>query len=361
MKKTLVALAVAAFAATSANAVVVYNQDGTKVEVEGSVRLILEKASSKKVKANGTETGESKRADLKNDGSRLWVKASQDLGEGFSAIGGLELRFDGDSHKDNDSNSSFGNPTTRQLFAGFKNEDVGTLTFGRQETTLDAVQLSDFTYTYGGNNNLTDFGFKSVKFKSTEWEGFSFGADYIFGDSAKDKAAPNYKNGYGLSAFYSTELADDVALNLSAGLGQDRFDAVDTNNAETKKTNWRTAAQLVAGPAAFGIEYGQGSAKVKNVTDAKGKVLLVSAKYQVLEPATVYAQYQRVQVKEVDVAPVAKVTENKYIVGADYKFNKHVVTFVEYQHARTSSNNVPNKDDFKGRDNALALGLRVFF
>lgn len=357
MKKTLVALAVAAFAATSANAVVVYNQDGTKVEVEGSVRLILEKASSK-VKTNGTETGESKRADLKNDGSRLWVKASQDLGEGFSAIGGLELRFNGDSYDDNTSNSSFGNPTTRQLFAGFKNEDVGTLTFGRQETTLDAVQLSDFTYTYGGNNNLTDFGFKSVKFKSTEWEGFSFGADYIFGDSAKDKKAANYKNGYGLSAFYSTELADDVALNLSAGLGQDRFDAIGTNNAETKVTNWRTAAQLVAGPAAFGIEYGQGSAKVQNVTDTKAKVLLVSAKYQVLEPATVYAQYQRVQVKDVDAAPVAtKVTENKYIVGADYKFNKHVVTFVEYKHARTST----NVADVKGRDNALALGLRVFF
>ena len=33
MKKTLVALAVAAVAATSANAAVVYNQDGTKVEV----------------------------------------------------------------------------------------------------------------------------------------------------------------------------------------------------------------------------------------------------------------------------------------------------------------------------------------
>lgn len=357
MKKTLVALAVAAFAATSANAVVVYNQDGTKVEVEGSVRLILEKASSK-VKANGTEIGgESKRADLKDDGSRLWVKASQDLGEGFSAIGGLELRFNGDSHKDNTSNSSFGNPTTRQLFAGFKNEDVGTLTFGRQETTLDAVQLSDFTYTYGGNNNLTDFGFKSVKFKSTEWEGFSFGADYIFGDSAKDKAEANYKNGYGLSAFYSTELADDVALNLSAGLGQDRFDAIGTNNAEAKKTNWRTAAQLVAGPAAFGIEYGQGSNKIENVTVTKDKTLLVSAKYQVLEPTTVYAQYQRKQVKAVTATPVVKATENTYIVGADYKFNKHVVTFVEYKHARTST----NVADVKGRDNALALGLRVFF
>ena len=39
MKKTLVALAVAAVAATSANAAVVYNQDGTKVDVGGQVRF----------------------------------------------------------------------------------------------------------------------------------------------------------------------------------------------------------------------------------------------------------------------------------------------------------------------------------
>lgn len=43
MKKTIVALAVAAVAATSANAATVYNQDGTKVDVNGSVRLILKK------------------------------------------------------------------------------------------------------------------------------------------------------------------------------------------------------------------------------------------------------------------------------------------------------------------------------
>lgn len=43
MKKTIVALAVAAVAATSANAATVYNQDGTKVDVNGSVRLLLKK------------------------------------------------------------------------------------------------------------------------------------------------------------------------------------------------------------------------------------------------------------------------------------------------------------------------------
>ncbi|EJS91330.1 hypothetical protein AAUPMC_04354, partial [Pasteurella multocida subsp. multocida str. Anand1_cattle] len=48
MKKTIVALAVAAVAATSANAATVYNQDGTKVDVNGSVRLILKKEKNER-------------------------------------------------------------------------------------------------------------------------------------------------------------------------------------------------------------------------------------------------------------------------------------------------------------------------
>lgn len=44
MKKTLAALIVSAFAASAANAAVVYDNEGTKVELNGSLRLIMEKA-----------------------------------------------------------------------------------------------------------------------------------------------------------------------------------------------------------------------------------------------------------------------------------------------------------------------------
>ena len=48
MKKTLVALSVAAFAA-SANAVTVLDAEGTKVDFEGSLRVIMEKAVKKQL------------------------------------------------------------------------------------------------------------------------------------------------------------------------------------------------------------------------------------------------------------------------------------------------------------------------
>ena len=56
MKKTLAALIVTAFAASAANAAVVYDNEGTKVELNGSLRLILEKADAKKYDAVGNST-----------------------------------------------------------------------------------------------------------------------------------------------------------------------------------------------------------------------------------------------------------------------------------------------------------------
>ena len=45
MKKTLAALIIGAFAASAANAAVVYDNEGTKVEIGGSIRVQLEKTN----------------------------------------------------------------------------------------------------------------------------------------------------------------------------------------------------------------------------------------------------------------------------------------------------------------------------
>ena len=56
MKKTLVALSVAAFAASSAQAVTVLDTDQTKVDFFGSVRVIAEKANTKKTDVPAVST-----------------------------------------------------------------------------------------------------------------------------------------------------------------------------------------------------------------------------------------------------------------------------------------------------------------
>ena len=89
MKKTVIALAIAAFAATgAANAATVYNQDGTKVELGGSARIFLGKL------------GKDQRGDLVNDGSRIKINATHTLDNGLSAFVGYETRFK-DKQKEN--------------------------------------------------------------------------------------------------------------------------------------------------------------------------------------------------------------------------------------------------------------------
>ena len=129
MKKTVIALAIAAFAATgAANAATVYNQDGTKVELGGSARIFLGKL------------GKDQRGDLVNDGSRIKINATHTLDNGLSAFVGYETRFNGSQkEKQSGSNTGFGNITTNKLFVGFGFENVGKLSFGRQATTADDV------------------------------------------------------------------------------------------------------------------------------------------------------------------------------------------------------------------------------
>ena len=100
MKKTLVALSVAAFAASSAQAVTVLDTDQTKVDFFGSVRVIAEKANTKKTDVATNTSKKTKGSALRNAGSRFGVKVQHNLGEDFYALGRLEFRIDKTESRD---------------------------------------------------------------------------------------------------------------------------------------------------------------------------------------------------------------------------------------------------------------------
>lgn len=179
MKKTLIAFAVTAMAATSANAAVIYKNEGTKVDLDGRGALEI-------VNVKG------KRTDLVDRGSRVRVRAYQELGGGFTALSAVELRFT--------TNGTVGDGVKAQrLFVGFSHEDVGSLTFGRQLTLGDHIPKANYSYELGGNV-LHDSAPKAVHFMSNKFSGFRFATDYYFGEADKSKAANG--QGYGVGAFY---------------------------------------------------------------------------------------------------------------------------------------------------------------
>lgn len=351
MKKTLVALAVAAIA-TSASAATVYNNDGTQVDVGGRFDVVLGKF------------GDKERTDLRNNESRVEFKAQHDLGEGFKAIGYARLRFDNGDVFTEQTTNSFTDPKTNKLWLALEKDEIGRVSFGKQNTSGDDVQINDSAYFLGGNNNLFTGGdkvvsFRSANFQLAEGQTFGFGADYAFGEAKKDSESKGLKNAYGASVFYGADFSG-LALNLNAGYTVKNNDnGDDTNNATGKKEKaWRVASQLGYADAKFGVEYGQ--TRYKNADENLGKTrnVLVAAEYQVLPESKVFVQWQR-NSEKADGAKVGKL-ETVYLVGADYKLTKNVVTYVQYARANEKVG-VDGAAPEKSNENRYGAGFRVYF
>ncbi|HII3684868.1 TPA: porin [Pasteurella multocida] len=339
MKKTIVALAVAAVAATSANAATVYNQDGTKVDVNGSVRLILKKEKNE-------------RGDLVDNGSRVSFKASHDLGEGLSALAYTELRFSknvtvkvkdpqGKVVREYDVEKLGNNVHVKRLYAGFAYEGLGTLTFGNQLTIGDDVGVSDYTYFLGGINNLLSSGEKAINFKSAEFNGFTFGGAYVFSADA-DKQAPRDGRGFVVAGLYNRKMGD-VGFALEAGYSQKYVTVAKQEKA------FMVGTELSYAGLALGVDYAQ--SKVTNV-EGKKRALEVGLNYDINDKAKVYTDL--IWAKE---GPKGATTRDRAIIlGAGYKLHKQVETFVEGGWCREKdANGVTTKD------NKVGVGLRVHF
>ncbi|OBX10771.1 porin [Gallibacterium genomosp. 3] len=358
MKKTLVAVAVAALAATSANAAVVYNQDGTKVELGGQLRLALAK-----------DKGE--RVDLKYGSSRLITNVTHDLGDGFSALANVDLRFnDAGSEYDPDNSDFGGDVYAYNLYAGFAKEGVGALTFGRQDTNLDALGISDYTYDLGDVKQTHNHDTKTAKFSSAEWNGFSFGLDYFFGNAKKDYTATSTEQngkGWGGALFYTAEVANDTTLTLNGGFSKvkhfDRTALVPDFN----ENAFVVGSELASGPFALAVDYSENKASgaedatldefgtgTVTINPNKLRALEVGVKYNYLENAKVYGEYQ--YFKATPRSGDDKVTMNGFILGTDYWLTKNVVTYVE-----GGTFQYKDQDNNKDRDNKVRLGLRVYF
>ncbi|ARB74641.1 porin [Pasteurella multocida] len=353
MKKTIVALAVAAVAATSANAATVYNQDGTKVDVNGSLRLILKKEKNE-------------RGDLVDNGSRVSFKASHDLGEGLSALAYTELRFSknvpvqvkdqqGEVVREYEVEKLGNNVHVKRLYAGFAYEGLGTLTFGNQLTIGDDVGLSDYTYFNSGINNLLSSGEKAINFKSAEFNGFTFGGAYVFSADA-DKQALRDGRGFVVAGLYNRKMGD-VGFAFEAGYSQKYVKQEVEQNPpaaqkvfkDEKEKAFMVGAELSYAGLALGVDYAQ--SKVTNV-DGKKRALEVGLNYDLNDRAKVYTDF--IWEKE---GPKGDVTRNRTVaVGFGYKLHKQVETFVEAAWGREK-----DSDGVTTKNNVVGTGLRVHF
>ena len=347
MKKTLAALIVSAVAASAANAAVVYDNEGTKVELNGSLRLILEKADAKKYDAAGNSTKTANSA-LRNAGSRFGITVKHNLDNDFYALGRLEFRFD-----DTESRDQFGSLYAKRAYVGLGSKATGDITFGRQLTIADDLsQAVDYEYGFIPKGDyIRTSGTGVVRYDYKGIEGLQLSANYNFGQRHNDKGAAlktGLKNAYGLGALYT---AGDLDVRFAYG----------HTNLETNATYKHRVDGFLA---SLGYKFGDftltgdfGYAHVKN-DDAKTNKFYVSPgfAYQATPMSKVYGNYLYERVKgESD-----KEKTHGFLLGADYKLHKQVVLFVEGKYV-TTKEYVADTYDGKTKDRAIGVGMRVFF
>ena len=347
MKKTLAALIVSAFAASAANAAVVYDNEGTKVELNGSLRLIMEKADKKEYDRAGKSTKKTNSA-LRNAGSRFGITVKHNLDNDFYALGRLEFRFD-----DTDSRDKFGRLYAKRAYVGLGSKATGDITFGRQLTIADDLSQA-VDYEYGlipKEEYIPTAGTGVIRYDYKGIEGLQLSANYNFGQTNNEKGKPlnpGIKNAYAVGALYT---AGDLDARLAYG-----------------HTNFETGAsyahRLDGVLASLGYKFGDftltgdfayGHEKFDDEKTNKFYVAPGFA-YQVLPASKVYGNYLYERVKGENT----KDKTHGFLLGADYKLHKQVVLFVEGKYV-TTKEYVNDTYDGKTKDRAIGVGMRVFF
>ena len=347
MKKTLAALIVSAFAASAANAAVVYDNEGTKVELGGSLRLIMEKADKKEYDRANHSTKKANSA-LRNAGSRFGVKVKHNLDNDFYALGNLELRFD-----DTTSRDKFGGAYAKRAYVGLGSKATGDITFGRQLTIADDLsQANDYEYGFIPKGDyIPTSGTGVVRYDYKGIEGLQLSANYNFGQKNDEKGKaldPAIKNAFALGALYT---AGDLDVRFAYG----------HTNLETNATYKHRVDGFLA---SLGYKFGDftltgdfGYAHAKKNDDKTNKFYVSPGfAYQVTPMSQVYGNYLYERVKgESD-----KDKTHAFLLGADYKLHKQVVLFVEGKYATTKKY---ENDSYAGKekDRAIGVGMRVFF
>nr|WP_217910309.1 porin [Paraburkholderia youngii] len=169
------------------------------VALYGIVDAGITYRSNERTSNTGTSQGHSNVAVTSGNlsGSRWGLRGKEELGNGLAAIFVLEDGFDITNGTEGQGGRLFG----RQAFVGLADKQYGSLTMGRQYTSLD-----DFVGPVAPVSAIGGFGAhpgdiddldqttrvdNSIKYTSANYAGFTFGALYGFGGQAGSLKSQN--------------------------------------------------------------------------------------------------------------------------------------------------------------------------
>lgn len=371
MKKTLAALIVGAFAASAANAVVVYNNEGTKVELGGRLSVIAEQSTSTEDDQKNQHGG------LRNQGSRFHIKATHNLGDGFYAQGYLETRFVSDYTREKADH--FSDIATKYAYVTLGNNTFGEVKLGRAKTIADEITTAeDKEYGLLNSKKYIPTNGNTIGYTFNGIDGLVLGANYLLAQErdiqtlnvpgnmlkAGEVTVGEVNNGIQVGAKYD-------ANNIIVGIAYGRTNYRDSDEyvTRTQKFTYQGKKQEVNGAlASLGYRFSDlgllvsldsGYAKTKNYKAKHEKSYFVSPgfQYELMEDTNVYGnfKYERTSVDQGE-----KTHEQAVLFGVDHKLHKQVLTYIEGAYARTKTNE-KGKAEKTGKEKSVGVGLRVYF
>lgn len=361
MKKTLAALIVGAFAASAANAAVVYNNEGTNVELGGRLSVIAEQSNSTR-KDQKQQHGE-----LRNAGSRFHIKATHNFGDGFYAQGYLETRLVSDYESRSDN---FGNIITKYAYVTLGNKGFGEVKLGRAKTISDGItSAEDKEYGVLENKEYIPKDGNSVGYTFKGIDGLVLGANYLLaqervaysssGNKPGEVSTQKISNGVQVGAKYD---ANNIIAGIAYGRTNYREDLAKPQNKSGKKQQVNGALSTLGyrfSDLGLLVSLDSGYAKTKNYKDKHEKRYFVSPgfQYELMEDTNVYGNF-KYERNSVDQGKKAR--EHAVLFGVDHKLHKQVLTYIEGAYARTRTND-KGKTEKTEKEKSVGVGLRVYF
>ena len=216
MKKSLIALAVAAFASSAVSAASVYDKDGTSLNIGGRIQSVY----------YSTQNGGSGNNDSSIvNSSRLSLDGRSEIASGISAFGFTEWDL-----ANGDKSSETEGMEAREQFIGVDFGKFGVLSVGRTyDTVKSVIEVTDIFEDYGciGQVGCDDFRAGTLKYV---WEGYGVlaGVSYqsakdnivvggSLGDSAEGEDAMNVEGGFSAVLGYTTPTVLFGPISVKAG------------------------------------------------------------------------------------------------------------------------------------------------
>ena len=372
MKKTLIALTLAALPVAASADVILYGQIKAGVEV-----------SQTKTKVNGKETKSHTGSEIADFGSRIGFKGHEHLGNNLNAIWQVE---------NNVSVAGDGDWAGRESFIGLEG-NFGKIRAGKLETQLKSMDSLD-PWEY--SNNALGLGMfqrtgeriVSVKYDSPVWAGFSGNVQFTPRDNGTDVrgegvttgrtddasdtsryyAGLNYENagffarygfGYKKSAYVTASnesksgQAHKVeggydANNLFVGLGYQYTNGWDSLD------SYRDALGYAADKATYPDGYNSASDK-SNGVKAHEVATTVAYRFGNVVPRFSYAHGFKAKGNDLTDAQRNTTKYDQVVLGADYDFSKRTTALVSAGWLRAGGG------DNKAETTAGMVGLRHKF